>query len=230
MNSEDDSGYEFADQLPINEIERGSTVLVAGPALSPATDLAFSMVAAGAANNQGSLFISTNRTVSKLVSDCRELHPDLNPSRMGVVDCTGQEVRDSDTEVVTRYVSTQSDLTGIGMKYTELYEALYPACENGNIRTGLATLSSLVMYLDLREVFRFAQTVSNRIESAGGLGVFNIDPSMHDEKTVSTMIQLVDAVIEVRDPVTETPQDADGELRVRGFRDQSSEWQPFTLL
>ncbi|MEZ3143705.1 hypothetical protein [Halobaculum sp. MBLA0143] len=66
-------------------------------------------------------------------------------------------------------VSTQSDLTGIGMKFSAMYGSLYGALEGGRVRTGLVTLSSLSMYVDMRSLFQFAQTLSARIDSADGL-------------------------------------------------------------
>ena len=225
MSTEVPAGYDFADGLPIDPIAAGSTVLVAGPALSPAQDLARSMVAYGTDSGEGALFISTNMTCERLLATCRQSHPALDPAGMAVVDCSGQNIGQSELDVAVKYVSTQSDLTGIGMKFSTLYESLYPGVTDGRVRTSLISLSSLSMYVDLRTLFQFAQTLTGRIDSAGGLGVFTIDPTTHDTKTVNTLHQAADGLIEVR----ETEGEADGELRVRGLPDQPEGWQPFTL-
>ena len=219
-------GYSFADSLPINPIAQGSTVLVAGPALSHTDALARSMVADGTDTGEGGLFISTNKTHKKLLAACRGTHPELDASRIGIIDCSGQEMGDAGLDAQVKYVSTQSDLTGIGMKFSALYEALYAGVRDGRVRTGLITLSSLAMYVDLRPLFQFAQTLSGRIDSADGLGVFAIDPTTHDTKTVNTLSQAADGRIEVREP---EGGEGDGELRVRGLPDQPTGWQPFTL-
>ena len=228
MSTDRGAGYRLFEQFPVESIDAGSTVLVAGPALSAAEDLVISMVGEASTAEEGMLFVSTNKVAEKLLTTCRRLQPEVRPSRVGVVDCTGQDIGSTDSEAEVKYVSTQSDLTGIGMKYSALYESLYESSPDGRVRTGMVSLSSLVMYVGLRDVFRFAQTFANRIDSADGLGVFNIDPSMHDTKAVNTLTQLADMVIEVRDPETETPG-ADGEFRVRGLRDHSDEWQSFAL-
>jgi hypothetical protein len=220
------AGYEFADGLPINPIEAGTSVLVAGPALSPAEDLARSMVAYGTGLGEGSLFISTNMTCKKLVQSCERMDPAVDVTHMGVIDCSGQNIGNAELDAEIKYVSTQSDLTGIGMNFSALYESLYPAVKDGRVRTGLISLSSLSMYVDMRALFQFAQTLSGRIDSADGLGVFAIDPTTHDTKTVNTLSQTADGRIEVRDP---EESEADGELRVRGLRDQPTGWHPFTL-
>jgi hypothetical protein len=70
------------------------------------------------------------------------------------------------------------------------------------------------MYVDLRKLFQFAQTLSGRIDSAGGLGVFTLDPTTHDTQTVNTLSQVADGRIDIREP---EEGDADGELRIRGL-------------
>lgn len=225
--SESGNVYAFDESIPLDPIPVGTTVMVAGPAFSPAEDLAQALVTAGSERSEGMLFISTGMTAGKLLGSCRGFRPSLDVSRLAIIDCSGQEIGKLDAGARVKYVSTQSDLTGIGMKFSALYESLYNDADGGRIRTGLESLSSLAMYVDLRKLFRFSQTLSSRIDSADGLGVFSIDPSTHDEQTLSTLSQAVDARIEVRDPELET--NADGELRVRGLRGQPDGWQPFTL-
>ncbi|QGN06054.1 hypothetical protein Hrd1104_01270 [Halorhabdus sp. CBA1104] len=226
--SGDPDGYGFGEQLPIEPIDPGSTVLVAGPALSPAESLVRSLVLQAAEDDEASLFISTNKTSEKLLTACRRTDPALDTSLMGIIDCSGQEPKPNETDAALKYVSTQSDLTGIGMKFSALYESLYADAADGRVRTGLISLSSLAMYVDLRKLFRFAQTLSGRIDSAGGLGVFAIDPTTHDERTVNTLGQVTDGRIEVRE--YEGEEDGiDGEVRVRGLPEQPSGWQPFAL-
>lgn len=229
--SRNDAGYGFPDEIPIDPIAPGSTVLVAGPALSRADDLALSLVAAGsdAEPPEGMLYISTNMTCEKLLNTCETLHPEHATDRAGVIDCSGQDLREYHSDPQVKAVSTQSDLTGIGMKFSAMYESLYGALEGGRVRTGLVTLSSLSMYVDMRSLFQFAQTLSARIDSADGLGVFAVDPTTHDRQTVNTFSQVADGRIEVREPDADAPDGAAGELRVRGLPGQSSGWQPFEL-
>ncbi|WP_436901587.1 DUF7504 family protein [Halovenus halobia] len=226
MSDAGPAGYEFGDNIPVEPIEAGTTVFVAGPALSPSEDLARAMVAHGTGFGEGSLFISTNMTCKKLLQSCQRNDPAIDPTQMGIIDCSGQDIGKAELSAEVKYVSTQSDLTGIGMKFSALYESLYPAVAEGRVRTGLISLSSLSMYVDLRTLFQFSQTLAGRIDSADGLGVFAIDPTTHDTKTVNTLSQAADGRIEVRDA---EESDADGELRIRGLTDQPDDWQPFRL-
>jgi len=224
MSPGPEPGYEFPEGIPIDAVPVGSTLLVTGPALSRTEDLALSLAACGTESQEGALFISTNTTAERLLETCRQLQPSFDAARAGIVDCSGQDLGRARFEAQVKSISTQSDLTGIGMKFSSLYESLYADARDGRVRTGLASLSSLSMYVDLRSLFQFAQTLSGRIDSAGGLGLFTLDPTTHDTKTVNTLGQAADGRVEVREA-----DGADGELRVRGLPAQSSDWRPFSL-
>jgi KaiC/GvpD/RAD55 family RecA-like ATPase len=228
MSSDDGTRYAFGKQLPVEPIEAGSTVMVSGPAFSAAEPLVRSLVMHAVEDDEGSLFISTKMTSEKLLTACRRTNPNLDTRLTGIIDCSGQEPKPDATDAEVKYVSTQSDLTGIGMKFSALYESLYAEAVDGRVRTGLISLSSLAMYVDLRKLFRFAQTLAGRIDSAGGLGVFAIDPTTHDDRTVNTLAQVADGRIEVRE-YDGHDKGIDGELRVRGLPDQPGGWQPFSL-
>lgn len=223
MSHASQEGYRFSDGVPIDPIEPGTSVLVAGPAMSPAEDLALRLVTDGYQTGDGSLYISTNMSSERLLADCQRIYPEFDFTSAAVVDCSGQDVIQSEYESQIKFISTQSDLTGIGMKFSALYEALY-LNSNGPVRTGLVSLSSLSMFVDLRKLFRFLQTLSGRIESAGGLGVFAIDPTTHDTKTINTLSQVTDGRIQVRES-----EDGASELRVRGLPRQPNDWQSFSL-
>jgi hypothetical protein len=68
MSRTAETGYQFGDRVPINPINQGSTVLVAGPPLSGSEDLVRAMVTNSALFDEGGLFISTNMTVTEAVA------------------------------------------------------------------------------------------------------------------------------------------------------------------
>lgn len=216
--------YGFADELPLRSISPGSTVLVSGPALSGGEALARLLVGDSIETDESGLFISTTTSGGKLLDRCRQRYGSFDPTQLGVIDCSGQEGGDSRYEVPIQYVSSQRDLTGISIQFTALHEPLSSNAADGRVRTGLISLSSMLMYVDLETVFRFAQTLSVRISTTGGLGVFAIDPTAHEPQTVNTFSQIADGRIEVRE--------ADGggsELRIRGLPDQPNGWQSVSL-
>jgi len=216
-------GYRFGEGLPIRPIPPGSTVLVTAPALSGGEDLARRLVADSIGTDESGLFISTNMTGEKLLQTCRRTHDSPAAAQLGIIDCSGQDPGRSDHEIPIRYVSSQSDLTGISIQYTALYEPLAANAAAGRVRTGLISLSSLLMYVDLKTVFQFAQTLAGRIGTTGGLGVVAIDPTVHETQAVNTFAQIADGLIEVREV------DSGTELRTQGLPNQPEGWQPVSL-
>lgn len=213
--------YEFDDDIPLRGIDAGTNVLVAGPSMSGARTLALRLVTAGSTRGEGTLVVTTNKTGKKVIDDCERLREDLDRHRFAVVDCVSEQQGRSGSADCVETVSSPGDLTGIGIELSSLYQTIYGASSE-RVRLGLFSISTLLMYTELRTVSRFIHTVTGRVTATDGLGVFFIDPTTQDERAVNTLSQLCDARIDVRD--------ADGggsELRVRGLADQPRDWTPF---
>jgi len=217
--------YAFDEGLPLKEVSPGTVLFVAGPSLSRAEDLALSLVLGGADSGEGMLFITTNDSSENLLERCERLAPGFDESPVSVVDCSDGGGREPGFDARIESVSTPNDLTGIGIKFSTLYSGLHTET-GGRVRTAFVNVSTLLMYTDLRTLFRFLHTISGRIDATNGIGVFAIDPGTHDEKSTNTLTQLCDGRIDVREPGT---GDADGDLRVRGLSNQPREWTPFRL-
>jgi hypothetical protein len=54
------------------------------------------------------------------------------------------------------------------------------------------------MYSNIQTVFRFMHVFTGRIKAADALGIFVIENGMHDDHTISTLKQLFDGVIEIK--------------------------------
>ncbi|UPV73451.1 hypothetical protein M0R89_12965 [Halorussus limi] len=213
--------YEFADDLPLGSIEPGTNLLVAGPAMGGARRLALRLVAEGNDRGEGMVLVSTDKASGKLLSECDGLCTDLGRSPLGVVDCVSRGSGSGRFADRVETVSSPGDLTGIGIEFSGLYQNIHRAGTE-RVRAGLYSVSTLLMYADFQTVSRFVHTVSGRIAATDGLGVFFIDPATQDQKVVSTVTQLCDARVDVRER-----DDGGSELRVRGLRDQPREWTPF---
>jgi hypothetical protein len=92
------------------------------------------------------------------------------------------------TTVSTTTVSEPGDLTGIGIKVSQCLSAW----RDDDATTVLCfdSLTTLLQYADLQRAFRFLHMLTQQIENAGALGYFHIDPTAHDDQTVSTVANL----------------------------------------
>lgn len=206
--------YAFPD-LPLEPVEAGTNLLVAGPAHSGVRRLVFRMLVAGSIE-EGTLFITTDRSGASVLESFTEAGGSVNPDRLGVVDCSQQS---GSGHAVVRTVGSPGDLTGIGIQFSSVYEHLY-TCGARRVRTGVCTLSPLVMYNDdVRPVYRFLHTLTGRVRTADGLSVCAIDPDAVEETTLSSIQQAFDGRIDLR------TDDSGPQLRARGLAEQSTDWQ-----
>lgn len=208
--------YEF-ENLPLSAIEPGANLLIAGPAMGGTRELFLRMVAP-VPGEEGVILISTKSDAESLVEELEANAPAVDKRAVGVVDAAGSQGMTESGQL--RTVSGPSDLTGIGMELTDIYETFVNQGAQ-RVCVGIDSISTLLMYTDVQTVFRFVHVTTGRVSSADGLGVYAIDPDSHDDQTVQTINQLFDARIDVR------ADDGDPKLRVRGLTDQPSGWQSF---
>jgi len=212
--------YTF-DGLPFGPVRPGTTVLVSGPG-RVATRLTEELVLAGRNDGEGMLFTSTNAGGGRLVADWVDRYPDLATDRLGVIDATGRGDVTTDTAARMEAVSSPSDLTGISINFSRIY-SWFNGRDVTRIRTGMASMSMLLMYTQFGTMTRFVHVMNGRIATTDGLGVLAFDPSMHGQEVGHTFGMLCDGRIEV--------QRSDGryELRVDGLDDQPRDWTPIDL-
>jgi hypothetical protein len=210
--------YEF-DSLPLAPVDAGTNLLVTGPSLGGTRELVMRLLTCQSA--EGLLLLTTELGGDEAIANYEATGYPYVTSRMAVVDCTRGSQDDDDRNV--HAVSAPSDLTGIGIAFSSLYERLYGAGIE-KVRTGLYTLAPLVMYTkEIQPLYRFLHTMTGRIRTADGLGVSAIDPESQDEKTFRTLTQPFDAQIELRD------RDGEQQLRCRGLPDQPEGWLSIDL-
>jgi KaiC/GvpD/RAD55 family RecA-like ATPase len=191
--------YDLGPPLDV-DVEPGLNLLLSGPALTGKKQLAFDVLASGIRNGDGAIVVS-NTDGAKRVFEALEDRVDYTDRPVAVVDCVTRqqgvsEARD-DTQV--RYTSSPVDMTGVGIKFSELLEEFYERQSIERNRVFLDSLSTLLMYSDLQTVFRFLHVFTGRVQSVDGLGLYAIDSTAHDDKTMNTLKQLFDGVIETHE-------------------------------
>lgn len=106
-------------------------------------------------------------------------------------------------------MSSPGDLTRISISTAKLVRR-FSDLDVVEIRHGPVPFSTLIQYIDRNTVFTFLHIYTSRIEDTGGLGIFTLDSTPHDPKTVNTITSESDCVIELRET------DSDREVRVKG--------------
>jgi KaiC/GvpD/RAD55 family RecA-like ATPase len=212
--------YAVDPPLPVDELPAGA-YLVVGPPLSYKYELIKELLAVGARDGDGSLFVSTNKGATSLSRDFG--WEDGPPEDVSVIDCISQQSGGADAERPNvSYVASPGDLTGIGMYTSRQLTRLDGEIGVDDVRVALYSASTLFMYEELETVLRFLNVFSHRLEHDGAFGLLTLNTDSHEERVVESALGVSDGVIEVRE------RDGTGEVSVvpPGTQERT-EWREF---
>lgn len=222
MSKQTETYYEFADALPLEPVQPGTNLLVTEPAVGGSQRVVPSLLIG--ADYEATIFITTENTGREMIDLFEDSGGRYMKNRMAVIDCSegGRESAPLNIKTVT----SPGDLTGIGMEFSSLYDQLLSS-EIEWVRTGLDSLSPLLLYTDeFDKIFRFLNTVTGRINVAGGLGVFALDPETQQEQTMRSLEEPFDGRVDIR---AVDGEEGEFELKTRGLSNQPTEWTQFAL-
>ena len=180
-------------------IDPGSNILVTGAPLTGKRELALDVLAEGTRGGEGVIMVTTKDSGERLL-DRFGRRVDYEGKPVAVVDTVTRQhgVGDAPDENI-EYTSSPVDLTGIGIKFSEFLERFYKERGIERNRVLVHSLTTLLMYTDLQTVFRFLHVFTGRVQSVGGLGLYCIDSTAHDDQTMNTLKQLFDGLVETRE-------------------------------
>lgn len=210
--------YPAPDFLPVAEIPAGTSLLLSGPPLTRKRELMFRLLE-GQTDREGTVMVTTRWGAGSLLAQYRDLVGEQNSDTLKVVDCVSKQrgMGDVQETEITSYLSSPQDMTGLGIKLLGLFQEFHDA--DIQTRFGLYSLSTFLMYHDLKRVYRMVHVLAGRIEAANWLGVFVVDSPT--DREFSILSQLIDGVIQTRE--TE-----DGnQYRLRGLGVGKTAWQDY---
>ncbi|WP_136589090.1 RAD55 family ATPase [Salinigranum halophilum] len=177
-------------------VQPGTNILLAGPPLTGKRSLGFDVVAGGLEAGEGAVVVSTKDSAQRVLNEF-ESRFEIEGKPLTVIDCVTRQqgISDVTENDHVKYASSPVDMTGIGIKFSEVLEEYYQTREIKQNRVMLHSLSTLLMYSDLQTVFRFLHVFTGRVQSIDGLGLFSIDSTAHDDQTMNTLKQLFDGIV-----------------------------------
>jgi len=211
------------EEPPLIEFDPGTNVLISGPPLIGKYDLMLETLARGTEQGEGSVVVATRDDERAVLDDYERVSPGFDRSRVGIVECISGQ-RGGETEhqgdALVRRASSPADLTGLGIGASELMNDLHDAGATG-LRLGVDSLSTLLLYTEFDRLARFLHVLSGRIDRAGGIGLFVINPGTIDAAQFDQLKTLFDGLVELRE------RDERREIRIRGLPGTDSEWRPY---
>jgi hypothetical protein len=204
----------------VEGLDPGVSLLVAGPPMTGKRRVMHRLVAGERDPDRARLLVTTRKPADRIEREYREVHPDVPRRRLAVVDCVSEGIG-SDTVLsdTRRFGHDPGDLTGAGMHVSEFMRRFGADPEVAGVSVGLHTLSTMLMYADLRRVYQFLHVLVGRIEASGSRGTFVVDERRESQR-FRTLAGPFDGLVEVRE--------RDGrEFRVRGVEAGPRTWTPF---
>ncbi|MFB6159626.1 MAG: hypothetical protein ABEJ61_00430 [Haloferacaceae archaeon] len=206
----------YGEVLRPEALDPGTAVLVAGPAMCGKRELALDLLAADDRTDAATVFVTTRRAAPDVARGYEAAGGRVES--LAVVDCVtrlGGFRRVTDT-TDRRYVADPGDLTGTGIAVTEFLRQFDR--ESRTPWLGVHSLSTMLMYADVRRTFRFLHVLVGRVRATGGVAVATLETATVDDRERDVIGQPFDARIEVREGV-------DGrEVRARGAAVAPREW------
>ncbi|WP_298666476.1 hypothetical protein [uncultured Methanofollis sp.] len=178
----------------IGDIRPPSNILLLAPPFCDAERLAYTLVRPS--DNDHTIVISTDE-------DAPTVYASFAGGKVWVLDCITKSMDPAvaDTEGV-KYVGSPADLTGLGIKFTKILDSVQKSGEAedaapGQVRVCVNSLSSFLIYTKLEAIYRFYHIFSARIRRMNGIGIYILNPGSVDEKTISTLKQLMTGILKV---------------------------------
>ncbi|HUH78319.1 MAG TPA: hypothetical protein VLY83_00330 [Methanoregula sp.] len=208
--------------------EAGSNILILAPPMSSAEQLAYALSQPLA--GEYAIVLSTNERAAEVIDYFRLSGSDKR--FIGVIDAITKSSSPgiADTKRMM-FVSSPTDLTGIGIKFSTMIETIFAGefaeGEGGlfppPVRFCVNSISTLLMYRRLEVLYQFLHVLTAKLKKIDGIGVYLINKESFDDRTLSLVKQLMTAVIEVK-------VEPDGSyLRVTGVRGANPGWLKFTI-
>jgi len=194
-------GISRLDEL-IGDIKSGTNIMMIGPPISGKDDIANIIAYQGLLDANAAVIVSTREPGNNVLEWFERYNLDVPMDRIGIVDCVTRTLGFGapDTDNI-KMASSPVDLTGIGVKISQFFEHFW-------------------MEMHLRET---RLCINSFIKAANALGIYVIEEGMHDEKTIVTLKQLFDGMIEIRE------SEEGYQIRAVGFTPKPTPWFDYEI-
>jgi KaiC/GvpD/RAD55 family RecA-like ATPase len=209
--------------------DAGTNILILAPPMSYADQLAYALVKP--LPGEYSIILSTNERAAEVVDVFKVAGADKR--FIGVIDAITKSSTPGivDTSRLM-FVSSPTDLTGIGIKFSNMIETIF----EGNFSDGEAglfpppirfcvnSISTLLMYRRLEVLYQFLHVLTAKLKKTEGVGIYILNRESFDEKTLSLIKQLMNCVIEVK------IEQNINYLKIQGLPGVNGDWMKFTVV
>lgn len=187
--------------LPVT-LDDESSVLVLAPSMSSETDgVCIDLLTRAPVANEDVLWVTFTRSPDACLQDWLS-HANGRPANLRFISvgetvrsvATSAPMQETPTDVVIDTLSNPGDLTGLGIKISEVLQQWHG--DGNETVTCFHSLTALLQYSDVQTVYKFLHVLTGRFSTADVTAHFHLDPEAHDQQTINTLKTLFDAVAE----------------------------------
>ncbi|OKY78567.1 MAG: KaiC-like protein ATPase [Candidatus Methanohalarchaeum thermophilum] len=207
------------------DVREGTNILFTAPPLSGKNAFSRNFFYQGLKDNEGCVYVTTTEetnSILKWFKENKEVDLDEFEGHFGIVDCVtkSQELSEIKGKSI-KYASNPGDLTDIGVKISSFLKDFYKSDDLDGIRLIIDTISVILMYSNVKTVFRFLHTFSGRIRSTDAVALYILEEGDHDRKTIQTLKQLVDLSLEA--------EESEGNRMIKFSGQINSDWLKYAV-
>jgi len=174
-------------------IEFDGNIMLFGSPLTGKTILARNILLNELKKGYSGIYITTN----DIGEDVANWFDEYN-AKIRIIDCISKTIQpnSTDTEAIKR-VTSPIDLTGVSVQLNKFLETNYKSGIKSIVI--FDSISSFLMYTNLQTVYRFMHVITRRIKVTKSKAIYIVHDGVHDDKTIATLKQMFDGVIEVKE-------------------------------
>lgn len=102
-------------------------------------------------------------------------------------------------DLAVERVPSPQNLTRLGVEITDCLDEWTEAGPDRQITVCFQSISTLLQYVDIDQVFKFLDVLSERCRATGAISHYHLDPQAHDDQTIERLSRLFDASLEYVD-------------------------------
>ena len=219
----EETGIEGLDEEIGGGFPKNSTVILLGPPGVGKTTFINQFMNAGLEKGQGGIYISLDDSPDELKESASNMGWKFdNYSQDDVIFIDGYSWRLGGGEESGKFtIEGPSDLNQMNMTLSDAFREL----SKEEKRVVLDSVSTLILYTNPSSSVKFLQVVCAKSKAVNGTTLLSVEEGVHDQKTVTTLNYVADAVIELK------LEDNDRYMRISRMAktSHSRDWMQFKI-
>lgn len=205
--------------MSFDDISQEDVLLVTGEATDNPYELLIRLLAA---KSDGAIIITLDKGVTQILSVFDEVIGEHQFGQLVIIDCSDSDHPEDLQEGVSVIpVESTTNLTRIGVEFTNAFGSMHDDPEIDHIGVGFQSISRLIKDIEIKSVYQFFQVLTGQIRTANAFGVAVLETDnteMDDDYRM--LYHHFDGVLHLR----QSP-DGTSEYQKRGLDPQWSEWK-----